>query len=61
LLIVAPKDGARVAVLSLLGRTYMKPVDCPFLAADRVQAKIPSDVRCIVVDVHAEAQGTNIN
>ena len=35
----------------------MKPVDCPFLAADRVLAKIPPDVRCIVVDVHAEATG----
>ncbi len=57
LLIVAAKDGTRVAVLSLLGRTYMKPVDCPFLAADRVLAKIPPDVRCIVVDVHAEATG----
>src|SRR5436190_270912 len=31
--IVAAADGARVAVVSLLGRTYMKPVDCPFAAA----------------------------
>ena len=38
-----------------MGRTYMKAVDCPFMAADRVLAKIPEDVRCIVVDVHAEA------
>jgi len=57
LLIVPAKDGTRVAVLSLLGRTYMKPVDCPFLAADRVLAKVPPEVRCIVVDVHAEATG----
>lgn len=54
-LIVTAKDGTRVAVVSLIGRTYMKAVDCPFLAADRVLAKLPSDVRCILVDMHAEA------
>jgi metallophosphoesterase (TIGR00282 family) len=53
--IVAAKDGTRVAVISLQGRTFMRAVDCPFLAADRVLAKIPPDVRCIIVDVHAEA------
>lgn len=57
LLLIQAKDGTHVAVISLLGRIYMKPVDCPFLAADRVLAKIPADVRCIVVDVHAEATG----
>jgi 2',3'-cyclic-nucleotide 2'-phosphodiesterase len=57
LLIVPAKDGTLVAVVSLLGRIYMKPVDCPFLAADRVLAKIPPDVRCILVDIHAEATG----
>src|SRR5581483_194267 len=36
--VVAAADGTRVAVVSLLGRTYMKPVDCPFAAADRVLA-----------------------
>jgi calcineurin-like phosphoesterase len=33
----------------------MRPVDCPFKAADRVLAAIPSDVKTIVVDFHAEA------
>ena len=48
--------GHKVAVFSLLGRFYMKlPVDCPFKAAERVLAKIPSDIRIIVVDLHAEA------
>jgi metallophosphoesterase (TIGR00282 family) len=48
-------DGTRVAIVSLLGRTYMKAVDCPFAAADRVLAALPTDVKVIVVDVHAEA------
>jgi len=49
------RDGTRVAVLSVLGRTFMRAVDCPFRAADRVLAGLPADVRCIVVDAHAEA------
>ncbi len=34
-------DGTPVAVFSLQGRVFMKPVDCPFKAADRVLAEIP--------------------
>ena len=33
----------------------MKPVDCPFAAADRVLATVPQDVSAILVDFHAEA------
>ena len=33
----------------------MPPVDCPFHAADRVLAALPSDVRVILLDFHAEA------
>jgi calcineurin-like phosphoesterase len=39
----------------LLGRTYMRPVDCPFLAADRVLKVLDARARVIVVDAHAEA------
>lgn len=49
------KDGEPVAVFSLLGRVFMRPVDCPFKAADRVLAEIPGEVKTIVVDFHAEA------
>jgi metallophosphoesterase (TIGR00282 family) len=53
--IVVAESGVKVAVISLLGRVFMKPVDCPFAAADRVLAQLPPDVRVIVVDMHAEA------
>jgi calcineurin-like phosphoesterase len=33
----------------------MKPVDCPFAAADRVLAALPPEVNVVVVDMHAEA------
>src|SRR5581483_10215100 len=49
------RDGTPVAVFSVLGRTFMRPVDCPFRAADRVLAEIGARARVIVVDCHAEA------
>lgn len=54
-ILVPAKDGTLVGVFSLLGRTFMRPVDCPFLAADRVLAELSEKAKCLVVDVHAEA------
>ncbi len=53
--IVTANSGESVAVFSLLGRTFMRSVDCPFQAADRLLAGLPRDVNCIVIDAHAEA------
>jgi metallophosphoesterase (TIGR00282 family) len=51
----AARDGTPVAAFCVLGRTFMRPVDCPFRAADRVLHEIGDRARCIVADVHAEA------
>ncbi len=48
-------DGTSVAVMSLMGRVFMRPVDCPFAAADRVLGELPPTIRVILVDLHAEA------
>jgi len=53
--IVATASGVLVAVISLLGRVFMRPVDCPFKAVDRVLADVPLDVKVRIVDIHAEA------
>jgi 2',3'-cyclic-nucleotide 2'-phosphodiesterase len=53
--VVTAADGTQVAVVSLLGRVFMRPVDCPWTAADRVLAEIPADVKVRIVDFHAEA------
>lgn len=53
--VVESATGIKVGVLSLLGRVFMKPIDCPFLAADRVLKQLPEDVKVIVLDYHAEA------
>jgi metallophosphoesterase (TIGR00282 family) len=52
---VTTASGIQVAVVSLLGRVFMRPVDCPFQAIDRVLEEIPAEVRVRVVDLHAEA------
>jgi len=54
-------SGHRVAVVTLLGRMFMKPiVNCPFAAVDRVLAAIPKDVKTIVVELHAEATSEKV-
>jgi metallophosphoesterase (TIGR00282 family) len=53
--IAKARDGTRVGVFCVLGRTYMRPVDCPFRAADALVAELASSTDCIVVDAHAEA------
>ena len=45
----------KVAVINLLGRVFMQPVDCPFKAVRDVLEEIKSKVNVVVVDMHAEA------
>lgn len=54
-------QGPKVAVISLMGRLFMRPpCDCPFSAIERVLARIPQDVKIIVVDMHAEATSEKV-
>lgn len=56
------KLGPKVAVISVLGRLFMKPItDCPYRAVDQVLMKIPNDVKIVVVDIHAEATSEKIS
>lgn len=55
LALVTARNGVSVAVVSLLGRVFMRPVDCPWAAVDRVLKQLPGDVKVILVDFHAEA------
>lgn len=49
------QNGTTVAIISALGRVFMKPVDCPFQAVERELAKIPAECTVRLVDFHAEA------
>ncbi len=53
--VVKSATGRKVAVFSLMGRVFMKPVDCPFQAAERILAEIPEDVKIRFCDFHSEA------
>ncbi len=53
--VITTAGGTAVAVISLLGRVFMRPVDCPWSAVDRVLGEIPPEVKIRVVDFHGEA------
>jgi 2',3'-cyclic-nucleotide 2'-phosphodiesterase len=59
-LYVGEKNDTGYAVLDLQGRTFMTPIDDPFRTAERELAKIPPNVKVIVVDVHAEATSEKV-
>ena len=48
------RNGVGYAVLDLQGRTFMTPIDDPFRTATSELARIPADVKVIIVDMHAE-------
>ena len=58
--IVESRSGVPVAVVNLQGRTFMKPIDCPFVAVERVLGQISKQVKLIFVEMHAEATSDKI-
>ena len=49
------RGGIDYAVMHLLGRVYMNPLDCPFRTADEELARLPKECLIRIVDMHAEA------
>lgn len=51
------RDGARVLVVSVMGRVFMDAMDDPFVAAEREISACPLGIGCdaIILDIHAEA------
>src|SRR6266581_9627599 len=45
----------KLAVLNLMGRVFMLPIDCPFRKADEILPELRKDTPVIIVDMHAEA------
>lgn len=54
--LVEAKNGARVLVANVMGRTFMDPLDDPFAAVDRLLdgAELGHMVDAVLVDFHAE-------
>ncbi|MDB6092971.1 MAG: hypothetical protein JWM32_533 [Verrucomicrobia bacterium] len=54
--VIIEKRGFRVAVFTVLGRTFMGlKADCPFLASDRMIERLKGRADAIIVEIHAEA------
>ena len=59
--LIIEKRGFRVAVFTVLGRTFMGlKADCPFLCADRMIEQLRGQADAIVVEIHAEATSEKI-
>jgi len=52
--------GPTVAVISLIGRMFMKPADCPYSAVDRILPQLQQQADIIFVDFHAEATSEKV-
>lgn len=49
-----------IAVLNVMGRTFMRAIDCPFRAALEEVEKLRAQTSIILVDMHAEATSEKI-
>ncbi len=52
--------GPTIGIITLIGRLFMKPADCPYTAADRLIPKVHQQADILVMDFHAEATSEKI-
>src|SRR5207302_308341 len=50
----------KVAVVNLMGRVFMLPIDCPFRKADALIPELRKETPIILVDMHAEATSESV-
>lgn len=50
----------KIAVINLIGRTFMNPANCPFRTFDEIYNKVKDITPIIIVDFHAEATSEKI-
>ncbi len=56
---VPTAQGTDIAVMNIMGRVFMDPLDSPFRAADAALAEL-SDSIPVIVDIHAEATSEKV-
>ncbi len=52
--------GVTVAVITLIGRIFMKPADCPYAKIDDLLPKLKNDTDIVFVEMHAEATSEKV-
>ena len=58
--IVEARDGTKLGVVNLQGRTFMASIDCPFRIGERRVEELRHETPCIFVDFHAEATAEKV-
>jgi metallophosphoesterase (TIGR00282 family) len=58
--VVTTRAGVQVGVVNLMGRVFMRELECPFRTADREIAALREITPVILVDFHAEATAEKI-
>lgn len=54
------RSGGRIGVVTVVGRIFMGPAECPFHAVDRAIEMLRVDTQLIFVEIHAEATSEKI-
>lgn len=57
---VIKANGKELALVNLMGRTFLPAIDDPFRKADELIAELAKKHKCIMVDFHAEATSEKI-
>ncbi len=58
--LVESRKGVPVGIVNVQGRTFLKPIDCPFKAVGRALEALRGTARLIFVDMHAEATSDKV-
>jgi metallophosphoesterase (TIGR00282 family) len=53
--VLSTAGGIAVGILNLEGRVFMRPLECPFRAANDLVSKLSEKATILIVDFHAEA------
>lgn len=57
---IVEKGGHKLAVINVMGRVFMEPLQSPFLVAEALIKKVQEETNIILVDVHAEATAEKV-
>ena len=58
--VLESRSGVRIGIVTLVGRIFMGPADCPFHAADRAVDALRAEAQVRFVEIHAEATSEKI-
>jgi len=57
---IIERERIKIAVINLMGRVFMHPIDCPFRAGESIVRRLSKETRIIIVDFHAEATAEKV-